>query len=85
MVLLGNFFMGENIQKCDMSKKSLKNNTESHLCMIYLQACLISEEVVFSCCGFLGKFMDCFTIIHMEKQAINFPKIVHNARSCCQV
>ena len=75
-------------------------NTESHLCMICLQACLISEEVIFSCCGvllassvkiygyssiFLGKFMDCFSIIPMEKQAINFPNIVHNARSCCQV
>ena len=30
----------------------------------------------------LGKFIACF---FMEKQAINFPKIVHNARSCCQV
>ena len=26
--------------------------------------------------------MACFFIIPMEKQAINFPKIVHNAQSC---
>ena len=62
--------MGENIQKCDM----------------HLQACLIREEV--SCCGvlfvkifsvILGKSMACFCIVPMEKQAINFPKILHNA------
>ena len=58
--------------------------------MICLQACLISEEVIFSCCWvlfissvkiygissiILGKFMACFSIISMEKQAMNFPKL----------
>ena len=33
----------------------------------------------------LGKFMACFFIVPMEKQAINFPKLVHSALSCCQV
>ena len=33
-----------------------------------------------------GKFMACFSIVPMEKQAINFPKIVlQNTQSCCQV
>ena len=68
--------MGE---KCDMRNRNVveHKNTESHLCMICLQACLITEEVIFSCCGvlfvspvkiygissvILGKFMACFSL-----------------------